>query len=453
MSETWRERPPEPTAVRPYAFPHVTRMRLDNGLTVLHARHGNLPLVALRFVVGAGAAAEPPDRAGLAQLTAAALDAGTDVHDGPALAWELERLGIELETNASWDAVRLEATVPASRLDPAVALLAEVALRAAFAPPEVERIRGELLGTLMLRRTEPRALADDSVLRFLFAGDTRYARPLTGTASTVEALGPVDLAGFRDALFTPANSAVVIVGALDADDARAVAERHFGAWSAGGARPPEPSVEPFESDSRVHVVHRAGAVQSELRVGHVGVARRHPDYVPLLVMNAILGGMFTSRMNLNLRERHGFTYGVRSRFAFRRTGGAFVTSTAVATDVTGRAAEELLSEITRMHDGGATTEEVAVARDYMAGVMPLELQTTGAVAAALTELFIHDLPDDWHQRHREALAAVPVDDVVRVAREHLLPDRAMLVVVGDAGPISEGLTRLGRGPVRVHAPE
>lgn len=453
MSDAWREQPPEPAPVRPYEFPRVTRMRLDNGLTVLHARHGELPLVAVRVVVAAGASAEPPERAGLARLTASSLDAGTDVHDGPALAWELERLGVELESDAGWDLVALEATVPSTRLDPALALMAEVTRRAAFADADVERMRGEQLGRILLRRTEPRALADDSALRFIFAADTRYARPLGGSTASVEALAPADLAGFRDALFVPANGAVVIVGGLDAADARSAAERHFGDWSGVGATPATPAVRPNENAARVHVVNRAASVQSEIRVGHPGVPRAHPDHVPLLVMNAILGGMFTSRLNLNLRERHGFTYGVRSGFGFRRTGGTFVTATAVATDVTVRAVEEVLAELHRMHDAGASADEVATARDYLAGVMPLELQTAGSVADALTELFIHDLPDDWHRRHREEIAAVPVHEIARVARAHLAPDSATIVVVGDAGQVGPGLEGLGRGAVQVHDPE
>ena len=452
-THAWREQPPAPAPVRPYAFPRVTRMLLDNGLTVLHARQGELPLVALRVVVRAGAAAEGIERAGLAQLTASALDAGTELHDGPALAWELERIGIELETEAGWDQIALGATVPSSRLDPALGLLAEIARRAAFAEPDVERMRGEQLGQILLRRTEPRALADDSALRFIFAEDTRYARPLVGSTPSVETLGAVDVTGFRDALFAPANAAVVVVGGLDPDAARVAVQHHFGDWAAAGATPPQPAVRPRAGEERVHVVHRAQAVQSEIRVGQTGVERAHPDHVPLLVMNAILGGMFTSRLNLNLRERHGFTYGVRSGFGFRRTGGTFLTATAVATDVTVRAVEEVLAELARMHDDGATDDEVAAARDYLSGVMPLKLQTAGAVADALTELFVHDLPDDWHQLHREDVAAVPPAEVTRVAREHLAPDAATIVVVGDAEPIRAGLEALGRGTVLVHAPE
>lgn len=450
---SWREVPPAPGEVRPYAFPTVTRHRLSNGLTVLHAHQGQVPVVGLRFVVAAGAAAEPVDRAGLARLTASALDAGTQLRDGPALALELERIGIELGTSAGWDAVDLEATVPSSRLGPALALIAEIARRAAFAPSEVERIRGEQLGQILLRRTEPRALADDAALRFLFAPDTRYARPLVGTRSAVEALDADALRGFRDRLFVPSNCALVIVGDLDADTALAGAEKHFGDWDGSGHEPAEPVVRPYAETSAVHIVRRPDAVQSEIRVGHTSVARGHPANVPLEVMNAILGGMFTSRLNLNLREQHGFTYGVRSGFTFRRTGGAFLTSTAVATDVTARAVEEVIAEITRMHESGVTEDELTTARDYLTGVMPLELQTAGEVADALTELFVYGLPDDWHARHRAEIAAVSSEAIAEAAHRHLRPDAAAIVVVGDPDAITDGLVALEAGDVHTHEAE
>jgi zinc protease len=452
MSTEWRVQPPAPGAVRPFAFPRVTRLHLDNGLTVLHAHHGTLPVVALRLVIAAGASTEPVEQAGLARLTASTLDAGTDRHDGPGLAWAFERLGVELETDATWDAITLEANVPASRLEPALALMAEVARHAAFAEREVERVRGEQLAQILQRRAEPRALADDSALRFIFADGTRFARPLVGARATVDRLGREDVAGFHDALFAPPNTALVIVGNLDADSAARAAATHLADWDGAGVPAVDVPVRGHSDSSQVHVVHRPGAVQSELRVGHVGVHRAHPDHVPLLVMNALLGGMFTSRLNLNLRERHGFTYGVRTGFGFRRAGGTFVTATAVATEVTTRALEEILGELERMHSAGATEEEVAVARDYLAGVMPLELQTAGEVADALSDLFVHDLPDDWHGRHREALAAVPVEEVARVAQEHLHPDGAAIVVVGDVEKVRQDLGSLGRGSVQTHEP-
>jgi predicted Zn-dependent peptidase len=191
-------------------------------------------------------------------------------------------------------------------------------------------------------------------------------------------------------------------------------------------------------------------VQSEIRVAHDGVDRRHPDYYALRLMNSILGGAFTSRLNLSLRERHGFTYGVRSGFAFRRSPGPFIIQTAVATEVTVRALDEIVKEIRLMHDSAATAAEVDDARDYLAGIVPLEFQTTEQVSARFADLVLHDLPDDYYSHHRAGFEAVTTEDVARVAREHLRPDSLTVCIAGDAAAIRDDLAALGIGEIRVH---
>lgn len=453
MSALDRRTPPEPGPPGPFEFPGVRRGHLDNGLTVLAARHGGLPLVAVRVVVRGGGAADAIEQAGLAWLTTACLDTGTDRHDGPELALALERLGIQLEAHTHWDSVMLEASVPASRLDAALELLAEISRRAAFPADDLDRMRAEQLAALLQRRAEPRALADDAAIRFIFAESSRYAYPLVGTRTAIEALAREDAAGFHARWFAPPSVALVMAGAIDETEARTLAERHFGDWRGEATPLPRFSVAARTEAVRIDVVDRPGAVQSEIRVGHSGVPRSHPDQVPLLVMNTILGGAFTSRLNLNLRERHGFTYGARSAFGFRRNGGSFTIATAVGTDVTARAVEEITGEVRRMHDTGAADDEVANARDYLTGVMPLELQTAEDVADQLALLFVHDLPDDWHRAQREAIAALPPADVSRVAAAHLRPDGLSITVVGAADTIAEPLSALGLGPVNVHEVE
>jgi zinc protease len=200
----------------------------------------------------------------------------------------------------------------------------------------------------------------------------------------------------------------------------------------------------------VHVVHRPGAVQSELRIGHPGVPRKTPDYAELVVANAVLGGTFTSRLNLNLRERRGFTYGVRSRFAFRRGPGPFTVGTAVDTEVTAEAVREAVGEIARYVDEGPTEEELASARDYIAGVFPLRLETTGQVAGRVAELLVYDLPEDAWTRYREEIRAVEVETAHRAIARAVRPDQLTVVVVGDADRVAEPLEESGLGPVTIH---
>lgn len=450
MNVIRRDVPPPPGPVRTFEFPRVERRRLGNDLAVLVARHGTLPVVTVEFVVDAGAAGDPERKAGLAHLTANALETGTRTRSADRLAWDLERLGVELEAEATWDAAAVRITVPSDRLEAAMDVFADIIRYPAFPRSEVERLRDEQLATILQREKDPRALANDKAVHFIFAPDVPYARPLIGTTASVEGLSRDDVEAFYAAHYLPNAASLLFVGDIDGRTAHDLAERYFGDWPAGQPTVAEFEVVPGIETATVFVVDRPGSVQSEIRIGDVGVARRHEDYFPVLVMNTILGGAFTSRLNLSLRERHGFTYGARSAFGFRRQPGPFVVQVAVATDVTARAVEEALKEMRALRDDGATAEEVAAARDYLRGVLPLQLQTTDQLAARLADLVIYDLPDDYFDRYRDRINEVTVDDVRRVAREHLRIDRLAIIVVGDAREIAAGLEALGIGDVQVH---
>jgi zinc protease len=444
-----RSRVPDPGTVRPFEFPRVDRSTLDNGLTVLSARHGALPLVTVRAVLDAGAAGEGAGEEGLAWLTAHTLEGGTAVRSGVALAWQLERLGAQLETSTSWDAVNVSFTTRSDRLGEALELLAEIVRTPSFPEREVERIRGEQLAEMLQRSTEPRALGDDSAARYIFAEHETYGRTILGLEASVRDFSGAQARAFHDRRFTPRTAAVVVVGDVAADVAQQAVAHAFGDWSGPHEAAQRPGTAARHERTTIHVVDRPSAVQSEVRIGHVGVPRHHDDYYPLIVMNAILGGAFTSRLNLNLREKHGFTYGVRSGFSFRRAAGPFVIQTAVASDVTARAVEETLRELGGIREGVAD-DEVRSASDFLAGTLPLEMQTTQQLAARVAELHTFELPADYFEGFGQQLRAVTADDVLRVAREHLLLDRLAIVVVGNAAVVADDLTALGVGDVVRH---
>lgn len=447
-----RTRAPAPGPVRPFDFPAVDRTRLDgtDAPELVIARHGNVPLVTAEVVVEGGAAAEPGPHAGIARLTSAALGAGTGSYDEETLAWELESLGVELDTSAGWDAASVGITVHADRLDPAMALLAEIVRRPAFPAGPVERIRDEQLADILQRAKEPRALAADAAARFIFDDAVPYGRPILGREDTVRGLDPDTLRAFHEARYRAGSAAILVTGAIDPDRAREVVEHHFGDWRGEPAADTDFEVRPRVQETNVFIVHRPGAVQSEIRMGHVGVDRHHADYFPLVVMNTILGGSFTSRLNMSLREKHGFTYGARTSFAFRRRPGPFTLDVAVASDVTAPAIAEALREIEQLRSDGPTAEEMDSARDYLRGVMPLNLQTTDQLASRLSELVIYHLPDDYLDTLRDHIAAVSGDDVHRVAAEQVRPDRLAIVIVGDAEQIEAPIRDLDLGPVEIH---
>jgi zinc protease len=445
-----RTSPPAPGPIRAFEFPTVERSRLTNGLTLLIARRGELPLVTVRAVLNAGAAGERPGEEGLAWLTAHALEGGTAQRGGAELAWELERLGAQLETWTSWDAVNVALTTRSDRLPDALALLAEVLRAPAFPAREVARLRNEQLAEIMRRSTEPRGLADDAAARCIYADEAAYARPVLGLAHRIGAFGPGHAATFHARLFAPDAAGLVVVGAVESAAVVREAEAAFGDWAGAAELAPPVLATPRNDRTTIYLVDRPSAVQSELRIGHVGVPRDHDDYYALLVLNTLLGGAFTSRLNLNLREKHGFTYGVRSGFSFRRGAGPFVVHTAVASDVTARAITETLNELHAVRDGVITDDEVYAARHFLAGTLPLSMQTTEQVAARIAEVHTYALDADYLEKFRHRIEAVGVADVAAAARRHLHLHRLAITVVGNADAIADDLRALGIGEIVRH---
>ncbi len=411
-----------------------------------------LPLVTVGVVLDAGESLLPDVQGGLAVLTGAALEGGTDRRSGPELAEALEGIGASLSVHTGWDATTVSLTCLADRMSEALGLLAEALLQPAFPPEEVARIRNQRLAALRQRRMDPGTLADDAAAHFFFADTVPYHRPLSGTPESLEKVGPEEVRSFAAGRYRPSGSGLVVVGDVDVGEVQTLARRWFGGWEGepplGEAFPEEPR----SRERRIVVVDRPGAVQSEIRIGQIGASRGSPHYFPLKVFNTVLGGAFTSRLMLNLREKQGFTYGARSRFAFRRKAGPFVISTAVGTGVTAPAVREALWEVGNLVEEGPTPREVEQARDFIAGVFPLQLETTGQVAARISELLVYGYPDDFLRGYRDRVREVSPQAALAAGRAVLRPTEMVVVVVGDAGQVQGPLQELGLGPVEVASP-
>lgn len=444
-----RSKPPGSGPVRSFSFPAVHSSELDVGLGIRVVAQDRLPVVTAMLLMDAGESTTPGGSAGLGLLTGNALQGGTQRRSAIELAEALEGIGTRLGAATGWDSTTVSLTCTADRLPEAVRLLAEVVLSPGFPEGEVERIREQQLAALGQRKMYPAHLAADAAAHFLFKDGATYGRPLSGTEDTVAALGSEEVAGFAASRYLPERGGFVVVGDVDVDEVTALAAENFGGWSGAPALPGAVDSSARFDQRRIVVVHRPGAVQSEIRIGHPAVSRDTPDYFQLVVLNTILGGAFTSRLNLNLREKHGFTYGVRSRFAFRRAAGPFTISTAVGTDVTAAAVREAFAETEALVAKGPTESEVEAARDYMAGVFPLRLETTGQIASRIAELLVYRLPDDYHARYRDEIRAVTIDGVAAAARRRLHPGAMTVVVVGDADKVGSELEGLGLGPVDV----
>lgn len=440
---------PVPGPSRPYRFPAFERRTLPNGLELLVAPVRRLPLVTIRVVLDVGARQEPRDQAGIASLTASALAEGTTRLDGAALAEEFERLGGSLLSYATWDATQVRTTVMTNRFAEALKLLVEVVTSPALPERDVERLRGERLAELLELKSEPRGLADERFASSLYKPSSRFSIQEAGSETTVKPLSVEDARSWHSNQFAPTETALVVVGDVDADHVYRIVEQQLGSWKAAAPQVVGVDDGPARTYPSVRLLDRSDAPQSELRIGHIGLPRLHPDYFDVVVMNAILGGVFNSRINLNLRERHAFTYGAFSAFEWRRDAGPFTVSTAVATPVTGRAVREVLTELQRMRDTAPTADELSLSTSYLDGVFPIRFETTDAIAAALTSLRTLRLSDDYYDTYRERIRAVTADGVLRAAQRHLHLDALQVLAVGDRAQIATPLGDLDLGPLTV----
>ena len=440
---------PQPGQSRKYHFPKFEIQSLDNGIRVMIAPVRKLPVVTVLAVIDATAVAEPNGKEGLAELTAQALRDGTPEIDGTRLVLELERLGTSLEAGADWDSTVASMTVLRDKLDEAFKLFSDVIISPAFRAEDIDRLRSERLAERLQILDEPRGLAEESFARFLYADGSRFAEPMSGSSESVTAIGREDVVQFHGANYTPDATTIIVAGDVSAHDGMALVENAFGKWS--GKREPKTNATDRQGNAAIgsQIVSKADAAQAELRIGHVGVPRSHPDYFSIVVMNAVLGGLFSSRINLNLREAHGYTYGASSYYDWRRQAGPFVISTAVQTEVTGNAITEILKEIDRMRAEEIDESELSLATSYLDGVFPIRYETTAAIAAALANMVTFELPRDYYDSYRSRIRAVTTADVLRAAKEHVNPERLQVMVVGDTAALKPQIEALQIGQLTV----
>jgi zinc protease len=443
---------PAPGEPRPYRFPSFGRQRLDNGLTIVAADVAARPLLAAVLLLPGGAGHEPAALAGVTSLTARSLTEGTRQRDAVAFTEATERLGASVGASCDWETLSLSVTVPRGRLEPALALLAEMLGEPAFPAGEVDRLREQRLNDLLQAAAQPGRRADRGFLARIYDHASPYARPLGGDETTVPRLDRATVVGRHAQHLDPARATLVVAGDLEGLDLRAIAARCLGGWHAAESRGdgPLPAV-PADADPAAPgtvVVDRPGAPQSEVRIGHVGLRRRIPDYHATIVLTTMLGGLFNSRLQRLLREERGYTYHVSAGFDFRRSAGPFTIRTAVETEVTAAAVGEALGVLRRLRTEPPSDAELSDARQFLIGVFPLRFESPDQVAGAIAGLVTQELPDDELDRYRPAVAAVTADDVVAAAA-HVRPSEAAVLVVGDAGRVVPDLEAAGLGPVVV----
>ena len=428
-------------------LPPVERATLSNGLRVLVVEKRELPVVDVALITRAGAAADMPSVAGRAALAAELLDEGTTTRSALDIAEQADRLGAALYTRASWDETDAGLHVLAPRLAPALELLMDVALRPAFAEAEVERKRRERLAAIVQEQDEPRVVASHAFTHALYGEQHPYGAPLGGDAASVGGLDRDALAAFHRERQRPRNAFLVVVGDVRTAEIVAGMERAFAGWTDEAVPADEPPPAPAREPTSIRIVDRPGAPQSELRIGHTGAPRGTPDYFPLQVLNTILGGAFTSRLNTRLRQEKGFTYGASSGFALRRHGGPFAASSAVFTGATAEAVAIVLEELHRITEERVSGSELERAQQYLALGLPRRFETTGDVARHVAEQELFGLGDDFYSEYVARIRAVTADDVLSAAQRHIDATAATVVIAGDRAAIEGDLQALDVGPI------
>ena len=431
---------PEPGPSRDYQFPRFDRRSLSNGIQILVAPVKKLPLVSVLAIIEAGASVEPAGQYGVAALTARLLLEGAAGMDGSTLADQFERIGASVDAHGDWDVATISLTVLSERLAAAVSLVRDLVRAPTFPEREVQRLKEQRLSDLLQQLTEPRELADEQFAKAIYAAESRYAAPQEGDAASVRGLTRADVQAFYTARYHPRGLTLLFAGDISTDAAVELAESLFGDWTGPSLAVAPTGIDQEEPRRIVRVVAKSDAPQSEIRVGHVGLPRHVDDYFDVMVMNAVLGGLFSSRINLNLREVHGYTYGASSAFDWRRGAGPFVIHTAVKSDVTGPAIREILTEIDRLRTEEITQDELTLATSYLDGVFPIRYETTAAIAGALANLVIHSLDETYYDDYRRNVRSVTTAGVLRAARQHLHPDQMRIVVVGDSTTVAGQIT-------------
>jgi len=400
-----------------------------------------VPEVSLRLVLEAGAGGEPQRQAGLAALTARLLTEGTADRDAIEMARWLDRLGVGFHASAGYAVSVLSIHTLTDVLDEALEFLAAVVCTPTFPDHEVERVRSERLDEIERQTDEPSVVANHALIEALF-GEGLYSRPIGGTRASVSTIEPDDIRGFHAERYLPGGGALYVCGDVDADRVRAGIQRSLGHWQGVATRPAAPET-PEPPEPSVLLIDRPGSPQAEVRVGAIGVAYGTPDYYAIVLANALVGGLFNSRINMNLREDKGWTYGARSSFRFRRGAGPFVVQTAVETGVTADAFEEILMEVERMREQLVTAEELDLAKHALTLSLPLQFETAAQITGRVSRQGIYDLPADYWESYGERLEAVTPEEVREVCRTYLARERLTLLAVTDAGTAAEGLSRLG----------
>lgn len=440
--------PPETGALKPLTIPAMTERTLPNGMHLVVIPHTELPVIDATLVIRAGSEADPAGKAGLATLTADLLDEGAGTLDALGIADQTDYLAVRLRTGAGFDMSQISLHATRAVLDSAFALMADVALRPTFAEKEFARLKAERLTSLLQEQDRGPAIADRVFAAIVYGTGHPYGRSTAGTRETISSVTRADAVAFWQKWYQPANATLVIAGDIQPDEAEALAVSVFGAWTGSAAQAVSIPAAPAPSATTIYIVDKPGAPQSSFRIGSVGAARSTPDYYPIQVMNTALGGSFTSRLNQNLRETKGYTYGASSGFTMRRESGPFTARAEVVREKSDSALIEFMAELNNIRDS-VPADEVERTKSFLTLGYAGRFETPSQIASQVANLVPFGLPPSTLGEFESGINGVTDANVKRVAARYIDPTKLAIVIVGDRAAIEAPIRALGIAPVEI----
>ena len=435
---------PKPGPNPKFTLPAIGKQKLSNGLEVWVVHQAELPIVSMNMVFKSGGTFEPSEKFGVASMTANLLTNGTKARSALDISNQLQEIGATVNAGSGWDSANVSMQSLTRNLDQALDIYADVIVNPSFPDKELENVRRRALVQFVQRKASPNAISGQVYDRILYGDNHPYGRQLSGTETTIKGIMRDDLVSFYETHYRPNNAVLIVVGDVDDKTLMPKLEKAFANWKPGEVPAGKlPDVRPLPKTA-IYLVDRPNAAQSVVSIGHVGVDRSNPDFFPLQVMNSILGGQFTSRINLNLREDKGYTYGARSAFSMRRGAGPFSATADVQTAVTKEAVAEFMKELKGVRgENPVTQKELEYSKQSLIRRYPSGFETVGQISGQLSNLVTFGLPDSYFNDYIAKINAVTLEDVNRVAKKYLAPDKMAIVVVGDRKVIEPGLKQLG----------
>ncbi|MGK9369319.1 M16 family metallopeptidase [Melioribacter sp. Ez-97] len=438
-------KPPKLPPPKGLQLPAIEEFALKNGLKVYLMEKHQTPLIQLNLVLKTGSLNDPEDKEGLADIVFDMLDEGAGGMNALQIADEIDFLGANLNIGSSLFTSSLSLNVPVSKINDALKIFSKILLEPDFPEEELARLKKERLTTLIQRRDQPNAIAGAAFNKLLF-GNHPYGRPEIGTEKSIKSFTRQDAIDYYNKYFTPGNSFIVAVGDIDRSELEKLLNKYLSGWNKKSESSLKTEAPRNSNPGKIFLVDKPGAAQSVIYIGDIAPSRATPDYYSINVMNTILGGSFTSRLNNNLREEHGYTYGAGSRFIFRPVGGFFIAYSSVQTDVTDKALQEFFKELNGIRKP-IPPEEIGRAKNYVALGYPNNFQTVSGIAGELEELVYYNLPKDYFNKYIDNILSVKDEEVNAAAKKYINPGNMIVVVVGDKNRIAEGIKKLNLGEV------